>query len=433
MEENKRNLLDEEAKASLDIWRYLFGFADMAAAKCAIDLKVPEALENHPSSRPMTLAELSSATSASPSHLHRIMRFLVYQGVFKEVSTKDGLATGYTNTPLSRRMMITKRDGKSLAPLLLLETSPEMLAPWLKLSSVVSSPVNGPVPPFDAVHGKDLWSFAKDHPRHSELLNEAMACDARRVVPRVAGACQGLFDGVATVVDVGGGTGETIGILVKEFPGKELWSFAKDNPRHSELINEAMACEARRVVPLVAGACHGLFDGVAMVVDVGGGTGDTMAILVKEFPWIKGINFDLPHVVEVVQAMDNVDNVGGDMFDSIPSCDAVFIKWVLHDWGDKDCIKILKNCKKALPPKTGKVLIVESVVGEKKKTMIMEERDEKLEYVKLALDMVMMVHTSTGKERTLKEWDFVIKEAGFARYEVRDIDDVQSVIIAYRS
>ena len=106
---------------------------------------------------------------------------------------------------------------------------------------------------------------------------------------------------------------------------------------------------------------------------------------------------------------------------------------MLHDWGDKDCIKILKNCKKALLPKTGKVLIVESVVGEKKKTMIMEEKDMKLEYVKLALDMVMMVHTSTGKERTLKEWDFVIKEAGFARYEVRDIDDVQSVIIAYRS
>ncbi|KAF2544241.1 hypothetical protein F2Q68_00033309 [Brassica cretica] len=322
MEENKRNLVDEEAKASLEIWRYLFGFADISAAKCAIDLKVPEALENNPSSEPMTLAELSSATSTSQSHLHRIMRFLVHL---------------------------------------------EMLAPWLKLSSAISSPVNGLVPPFDAVHGK------------------------------------------------------------------ELWSFAKDNPRHSELINEAMACEARRVVPLVAGACHGLFDGVATVVDVGGGTGDTMAILVKEFPWIKGINFDLPHVVEVVQVLDNVENVGGDMFDSIPACDAVFIKSVLHDWGDEYCIKILKNCKEALPPKTGKVLIVEPVVGEKKKTMIMEERDEKLGYVRLALDMIMMVHTSTCKERTLKEWDFVIKEADFARYEVRDIDDVQWVIIAYPS
>jgi len=114
MEESKRNLLDEEAKASLDIWRYVFGFADIAAAKCAIDLKIPEAIENHPSSQPVTLSELSSAVSASPSHLRRIMRFLVHQGLFKEVPTKDGLATGYTNTPLSRRMMITKRESRKL-------------------------------------------------------------------------------------------------------------------------------------------------------------------------------------------------------------------------------------------------------------------------------------------------------------------------------
>ncbi|KAF2611261.1 hypothetical protein F2Q70_00013408, partial [Brassica cretica] len=363
MEESKRNLLNEEAKASLDIWRYALGIADIAAAKCAIDLKIPEAIETHPSSQPVTLAELSSTISASPSHLRRIMRFLVHLGVFKEVPTEDGLTTGYTNTPLSRRMMITKRDGKSMAPLILFETNHEMLAPWLSLSSVVSSPVNGShPPPFDAVHGKDVWALTKDNPCFGEMINEAMACDARRVVPRIAGACHDLFDGVATVVDVGGGTGEAMGILV------------------------------------------------------------------KEFPWIKGFNFDLPHVIEVAQVLDGVENVGGDMFDSIPKCDAVFVKWVLHDWGDEDCIKILKNCKEA---NIGKVFIVESIIRDKKKTMMVEERDKKLEYVRLMLDIAMMAHTTTGKERTLKEWDFVLNEAGFARYEVRDIDDVHCVIIAY--
>ncbi|CAH8386110.1 unnamed protein product [Eruca vesicaria subsp. sativa] len=365
MEESKRNLVDEDAKASLDIWRYAFGIVDMAAAKCAIDLKIPEAIENHPSSQPITLAELCSTISASPTHLLRIMRFLVHQGVFKEVPTEDGLTTGYTNTPLSRRMMITKRDGKSLAPMILFQTSQEMLAPWLRLSSVVSSPDSGShPPPFDAVHGKDVWGLTEDNPCFGEMINEAMACDARRVVPRVARACHDLFDGVATVVDVGGGNGEAMGILV------------------------------------------------------------------KEFPWIKGINFDLPHVIEGAQILDGVENVGGNMFDSVPKCDAVFIKWVLHDWGDKDCIKILKNCKEA---NIGKIFIVESVIKEKKNTKMMEERDKKLEEVRLILDVAMMTHTTTGKERTLKEWDFVINEAGFARYEVRDIDDFHCVIIAYRS
>ena len=101
---------------------------------------------------------------------------------------------------------------------------------------------------------------------------------------------------------------------------------------------------------------------------------------------------------------------------------------MLHDWGDEDCIKILKNCKES---NIGKVFIVESIIRDKKKTMMVEERDKKLEYVRLMLDIAMMAHTTTGKERTLKEWDFVLNEAGFARYEVRDIDDVHCVIIAY--
>ncbi|KAL0660347.1 hypothetical protein Bca4012_080932 [Brassica carinata] len=326
MEKSKRNLLDEETKASLDIWRYVFGFADIAAAKCAIDLKIPEAIENHPSSLPVTLAELSVAVSASPSHLH-------LSGSFRSLRNKS-------------------RDASSMV-----KTE----------SSIVASPANGShPPPFDAVHGKDVWALAEDNPCLSHMINEAMACHTRRVVPRVARACHDLFEGVATVVDVGGCTGETLGILV------------------------------------------------------------------KEFPWIKGFNFDLPHVIQVAQVLDGVENVGGDMFDSVPKCDAVFIKWVLHDWGDKDCIRLLKNCKEAVPPNIGKVLIVESVIREKKKAMIVEDRDEKLEHVRLMLDMVMMAHTSTGKERTLKEWDFVLNEAGFERYEVRDIDDVQCVIIAYR-
>ncbi|KFK41370.1 hypothetical protein AALP_AA2G121500 [Arabis alpina] len=43
--------------------------------------------------------------------------------------------------------------------------------------------------------------------------------------------------------------------------------------------------------------------------------------------------------------------------------------FVLHNWGDKGCIKVLKNCKEAVPPNIGKVLIVDSVIRDKRKTM----------------------------------------------------------------
>jgi hypothetical protein len=31
----------------------------------------------------------------------------------------------------------------------------------------------------------------------------------------------------------------------------------------------------------------------------------------------------------------------------------------MHDWGDADCVKILKNCKKAIPAQGGKVIILD--------------------------------------------------------------------------
>jgi hypothetical protein len=43
----------------------------------------------------------------------------------------------------------------------------------------------------------------------------------------------------------------------------------------------------------------------------------------------------------------------------------IWFQWVLHDWGDAECVKILRNCKKAIPPREagGKVLIFDMVVG----------------------------------------------------------------------
>lgn len=39
------------------------------------------------------------------------------------------------------------------------------------------------------------------------------------------------------------------------------------------------------------------FQGLNTVVDVGGGTGAVLRMIVSKYPSIKGINFDLPHVI----------------------------------------------------------------------------------------------------------------------------------------
>jgi hypothetical protein len=97
------------------------------------------------------------------------------------------------------------------------------------------------------------------------------------------------------------------------------------------------------------------------------------------------------------------------------------LQWVLHDWGDDECIQILKKCREAIPREKGKVIIVEAVI---------EEEEGGKRDVGLMLDMVMMAHTTIGKERTLQEWDYVIKMAGFKAFTVISINAVQCVILA---
>ncbi|KAF8405482.1 hypothetical protein HHK36_010389 [Tetracentron sinense] len=138
-------------------------------------------------------------------------------------------------------------------------------------------------------------------------------------------------------------------------------------------------------------------------------------MLVKAFPWIRGINFDLPHVVSAAPSCDGVEHQGGDMFNFVPNTDAAFLKCVLHNWGDEECIDLLRKCREAIPEDKGKVIIVEAVIE--------EEEEHKLKDIRLMLDMVMMAHTNKGKERTAKEWSFVLSQSGFSSTTSHAITD----------
>ncbi|XP_074342299.1 acetylserotonin O-methyltransferase-like [Apium graveolens] len=79
--------------------------------------------------------------------------------------------------------------------------------------------------------------------------------------------------------------------------GKDTWKYAAENPGHNKFFDEAMACETRRTFPAVLNGCAELFTGVNSVVDVGGGDGTLLRILIKKCPWIHGINLNLSHML----------------------------------------------------------------------------------------------------------------------------------------
>ncbi|XP_059663554.1 acetylserotonin O-methyltransferase-like [Cornus florida] len=180
-----------------------------------------------------------------------------------------------------------------------------------------------------------------------------------------------------------------------------------------------MACDARLAMPVIIDSCPELLDGVDSLVDVGGGDGTVLSMLVKAFHWVYGINFDLPYVVSAAPNCIGVKHIGSDMFESLPKADAAFLMWVLHDWGDEECIRILRKCREAIPNDKGKVIIVEAVIE--------EDEGDKLKHVSvLMLDMAIMAFTDKGKQRTLKEWAYVLGEG---RHNVKRIQAVQSIIL----
>ncbi|GLT59151.1 hypothetical protein SLA2020_319870 [Shorea laevis] len=72
-------------------------------------------------------------------------------------------------------------------------------------------------------------------------------------------------------------------------------------------------------------------------MDVGGGYGTTLQHILTLNPNIRGINFDLPQVIDSAPKIPGVEHVAGDMFQSLPKAESIMMKTILHNWDDDKC------------------------------------------------------------------------------------------------
>ncbi|KAL8127685.1 hypothetical protein AgCh_014554 [Apium graveolens] len=103
-----------------------------------------------------------------------------------------------------------------------------------------------------------------------------------------------------------------------------------------------------------------------------------------------------------------VEHIGGDMFTSVPKGDAIFLKWICHNWSDEECLRFLTNCYQALADE-GKVVVAESILPEQPETSLVTK-------TVLQLDAYMLIDIPGGRERTEKEFEALAKRAGFKRF-----------------
>ncbi|KAJ7959440.1 Caffeic acid O-methyltransferase [Quillaja saponaria] len=199
------------------------------------------------------------------------------------------------------------------------------------------------------------------------------------------------------------------GIPFNKAYGMTAFEYHGTDPRFNKVFNKGMSDHSTITMKKILETYKG-FEGLSSLVDVGGGTGAVINTIVSKYPSIKGINFDLPHVIEDAPSHPGVEHVGGDMFASVPKGDAIFMKWICHDWSDEHCLKFLKNCYEALPD-NGKVIVAEGILP--------VAPDSSLATKSIVhVDVIMLAHNPGGKERTEKEFESLAKGAGFQGFQV---------------
>jgi len=164
------------------------------------------------------------------------------------------------------------------------------------------------------------------------------------------------------------------------------------------------------------------------LVDVGGASGNMLGHVLSRHPNVRGVLYDLPHVVADAPALleshgvaDRVQILGGSFFESVPAGhDAYLVSHIIHDWDDGENATILKNIREAMKP-DGKLLIVE---------MVLPEGDEP--HMGKMLDMMMML-VPGGEERTLSEYAELLEPNGFRVTRVVPTASAVSVVEAVKA
>ncbi len=306
------------------LMQMISGYWISQAIYTAAKLQIADLLENGP----LPIDQLAARAQANEDYLYRVLRALASVGIFEEIPNRTFQLTAKAD-------LLRSQHPQSFKPMALL-MGEEHYHAWGRLADGVKTGTQ----PFQAMYGMGVFEYFQQHPEVSEVFNGAMTAMVKNI--------------------------------------------------HSAVID------------------HYDFSGINTLVDIGGGHGQLLALILNKYPHLKGILFDLPHVaqgaVEPLKAAGLADRCtieSGDFFQAVaPGGDAYIMGHIIHDWDDERSLTILRNIHKVIAD-NGKVLLVESVVPEGNKPGMAK-----------FMDLNMLVMTG-GRERTEEEYRALFAQAGF--------------------
>jgi len=197
-------------------------------------------------------------------------------------------------------------------------------------------------------------------------------------------------------------TGET---AFRKVTGMQPFEFFRQNAEENRLFNDAMTSISRQFVQPVMEAYD--FGESGTLADIGGGHGILLGTILQKHRGLRGIVFDLPNVVrgaepqiESLGLWSRCEILGGDFFEAAPPADSYILKSIIHDWDDVRAMTILKNCARAMRGQSGKIILLEMLVGASNEPGLAKWID------------IEMLAIAGGRERSEREYRDLLAGAG---------------------
>lgn len=186
--------------------------------------------------------------------------------------------------------------------------------------------------------------------------------------------------------------------------GAPFWEYLAAHPSMSASFDATMAAGSDYSTDAAAGYD---WSGVRHVMDVGGGTGAFLAVVLEANPKLRATLLDLPDTVErgrqqlTARGLDGrCEFAGQSFFEQLPTGADVYVLYsVLHDWDDQQATAILRRCTEAAGDH-GRVLVIEETGT---------EDGDPAGFAEMNLRMLVL---SGGRERSNADYAALVARAG---------------------
>jgi hypothetical protein len=190
--------------------------------------------------------------------------------------------------------------------------------------------------------------------------------------------------------------------------GMPVFQYIAAHPEFSALFNDAMTAFSAYTMPAVLEAYD--FGDIEVLVDVAGGHGFVLSSVLQRYPAMRGILFDVDHVLAGAPPLiarmgvsDRCRTVAGDFFQGVPAGGSAYVmKHIIHDWDDERAGVLLRNVRTALGGRPGgRLILLEAVIAPGNQPDLAKVVD---------LEMLAM---PGGRERTADEFRALFDASGF--------------------